>query len=594
MTEKRTGLGIGVICNGNVPIKWMIHQLQQQRKLPGGLYWNYLYAIGDFQKEPWKNYATQRTEIVRKAREMNLKWLFFLDSDVFMPFDAISRLMSHEKDIVTGVYWKKHSDPPEPVIYKNMGDGPIWKINPGELIEIGGAGLGCTLINMDVFDKFDEAGIPHFKQDWSHQVGNRTIHVDIGEDHYFFQKARELGYKVWCDTNVLCDHYDSATDTFWPGEDEVKRIANKKIMEKKNHKVIDKDKPTIVFWNRNNVPFNGKSIEEKPIAGSETALINMAKEMHDLGWNAVVFCNCDKPGIYDGVSYNHYDNINAGMKELNKYLGRQVDVFVSSRDIRPFGGRPPAEKTVLWLHDMPDENIKQVKSPQFYENIDHIFVLSEFHKKSVEEYIGESDKFYITRNGIKKERFDKNIKKIPGKCIYCTTPFRGLDVLLGMWLDIKKQVPWATLHIYSGMDIYNEEASDTIKYIFDTAKKLKDYDVVIKPPIKQDELAEEIMSSQLMLYPNHFLETYCITAIESHEARTPIITSRKGALPEVVSYGKLIDGDPYSEEYHNEFVKEAVNLLQGNTPLHYQHRDSSWYSIAKEWEEFLKNGTKKV
>lgn len=613
INKESLGLAIGIICDGRVPMKWMMHMLPLGKTLPGGLYYSYVYALGDFSKDPTKNYATLRKEVVDKAKAKGAKWLLFIDSDVFLPDDAVNRLMSHDKDIVTGVYWMK-TQPPQPVIYKEMGDGPMWDIKPqDELIEIGGAGLGCTLIKMSVFDKFDEAEVPYFKQDWIHKQNGKNIQVSVGEDHWFFMKARELGFKVWFDSNVLCDHYDYKNDIFYPGEEVVRKITSKKLKNEghkniTNHQLlvrnVEKDKPTIVFYNDNAVPFNGESIKNKPIAGSETAVIQMAKNFKELGWNVHVFCNTEYEGFFDNVGYYEFNKVKDGIKSICKDLGKPIDVFVSSRSINPFKENRPSKnlvkRTVLWMHDMPTDLFNDL--PKALPNIDIIFFISKFQAQEYQKYFNNSipkEKIVITRNGIDPERFvvkgDWNKRK--GKCIYTTTPFRGLDVLMGIWPKIHEQEPRAELHVYSDMSIYGQQNHPDLQKIFDYGKGIADkYNIHFHKPVTQDELAQVMLEADLMVYPNHFPETSCITAMESITAKTPIITSKFGALPETIEDGKdgiLIDGNAYDGEvYEKAFIDATVRMLkdqQYRLSFCQQDKDFSWSSITKEWADLFNN-----
>ena len=611
--NEKIGLVLGTICPGVVPIKWMMHQKEIEKSLPGGLFWSYVYALGDFAKDPTKNYATLRTEVIEKALKMGVKWLMFIDSDVFLPRDAVNRLMSHDVDIVSGVYWMK-TDPPQPVIYETIGNGPIWEIKPQETLkEIGGAGLGCCLINMKVFEKFKEANIKLMDQDWEHVVNGKRVQVSVGEDHYFFEKARELGFKVWCDTKVLCDHYDVVGDRFYPDEKIVRNLSQNYLKKEGhgeiiNHQInvrnVDKNKPSIVFFNAHSVPFNGNSIKEKPIAGSETALISMAKCMKEQGWNSHVMCNTDKDEYFDNVGYHHFSKTVEVIGKLKEEMGKDIDVFVSSRDIRPFLElRPPAKKTVLWLHDMPN-GFKKEDLQKAMSNISHVFFISEFQKNAYQKEYGDifpKDKIVITRNGIDESRFDLDTsiyRKKRGQCVYTTTPFRGLDVLLKAWPLIKEKVPEAKLDIYSGMSIYNQPEYEHTKTIFDHGKSIASkFDITFHEPVKQDELAKVLTEADVMLYPNHYPETSCLTAMESMKAKTPIITSKFGALPETIrdGFGVLIEGDAHTSEYLNKFVDESVKMLTDDAYRSTFCRDIidlSWEKVAVEWNQILSEDVK--
>jgi 2-polyprenyl-3-methyl-5-hydroxy-6-metoxy-1,4-benzoquinol methylase len=162
-----------------------------------------------------------------------------------------------------------------------------------------------------------------------------------------------------------------------------------------------------------------------------------------------------------------------------------------------------------------------------------------------------------------------------------------------MWPEIKKQVPEARLDIFSGMSIYGMPEYEETAKIFEYGKKIAEStDIHFHNPVKQDKLAEVMCQSALMLYPCHFAETFCITAIESIKAQTPIITSNLGALPEVIKSdeGILIDGDPYSAEYQRMFIDKTVFMLKNKAyydTFCNKDRDFSWHSVVKEWIAFL-------
>lgn len=364
---------------------------------------------------------------------------------------------------------------------------------------------------------------------------------------------------------------------------------------------LNKNNPTVIFYNACNIPFDGESIQKKPISGSETAIIQLAKNLKSLGWNSHVFCNTTTENLFYGVNYYSYKSIRGGLRKIIEDTKKDVEVFVSCRDVRPFlGRRPPSvKKTVLWIQDMPSKGYNHLLKAII--NIDYLFFVSKFQADAFQQYFNgqiPEDKIFLTRNGIDENNFKFNsaIKKIRGRCIYTTTPFRGLDILLKMWPKIKEKVPKCELYVYSDMSIYDQEETPEIKRIFEIGRDLsKKYDIHFFKPVKQEELAKVLMKSDVMLYPNHFQETFCITAIESIKARTPVITTRLGALPETIREGEgiLINQDPYSYEYREEFIKAAIKMLTDDNfrnTFCIKDRDMSWISISKEWNKFLKDG----
>lgn len=139
-----------------------------------------------------------RSILSQAAIQRGCDYLFFVDSDVILPKDALKRLISHDKDIVTGVYRIKTLGSKETTIlmrnaetdkYRKCG---IDEIRGKGLIETDACGFGCVLIKTSVFKDIPEPWFVYL--------------LHYGEDVFFCRKAINAGYKVYADTNVLCGH----------------------------------------------------------------------------------------------------------------------------------------------------------------------------------------------------------------------------------------------------------------------------------------------------------------------------------------------------------------------------------------------------
>jgi glycosyltransferase involved in cell wall biosynthesis/SAM-dependent methyltransferase len=603
--QKKQGIMIGFLTDGMVPAKWMMRIKELEKGVPSGMFWKYAWYEG---KDYLKNnggWAKARTEVVKQAIAHKAKWLFFIDSDVFPPPDVLSKLMAHGKDIVTGIYYMK-TMPPQPVLFKEMGSGPYYNFPVEELFEVEGSGLGCCLINMEIFEKFDEKGLPYFQENWLHEKADGSkVRINIGEDHWFFMKAKELGYKIWCDSSVLCDHLDTNTGAFFPGKEECDKIRNKVLEKQGRGDIIEKEKDlynldrkkkTIIFYNATQSAFSGDEMEKRGVGGSEGDIINLAK-IFAKKYNVVVFCNCPRPGIYEGVRYLHVSDT----EFMNDF---KTDLFVSSRNTQllsqvNFKEHFKVDKVCLWTHDLPDSYVFD-KLPKAIPNIDKIFALTEWHRAVIEKKFPMVPKemWFNARNGVDQVFYDAandhTIKRNPKKLIYASTPFRGLDILLDVFPKIKEFEPEAELHIFSSMKVYGEGSSDDpYKPLYDKAQKMPG--VVYHGTVKRKELAKHFKESAVLAYPNTYPETMCITAAQAVVTGTPVVTTKMAALPEIVpsDAGFLIDKDPKTDEYKKEFIDKCVALLR--EPALFEEmskggkdRDYSWEGISIEWiKEFF-------
>jgi len=599
--QEKQGLMIGFITDGMVPAKWMMRMNELGSGTPSGIFWKYCWYEGRGYKQHG-GYAKARQKVVDQARANNARWLFFVDTDVFPPQDAITRLMAHDKKIVTGIYYMK-THPPQPVIFQKLGDGPYWNFPVEELVEIEGAGLGCTLIDMEVFDEFERQGISFFDENWVHtKPDGSKVKVKVGEDHWFFMKAKELGFQPYCDTSVLCDHMEFANGAIFPGEEEVEKIRQK-ILKKKNRKdIIDKEKElfgldhekkTIVFYNATPAEFSGDELEKRGVGGSEGDIINLAKRFAK-HFNVVVFCKCPRPGVYDGVHYVHYEQT----EFMKKF---KTDLFVSSRNTQlladlDFKEYFNIDKVCLWTHDLAESYVFD-KLPKALPNIDRIFTLTKWHRDNIRARFRDvpESKYFQARNGVDVDLYKGDIERNPYKLIYSSTPFRGLDVLLEVFPQIKKFVPEAELHVFSSMKVYNNKNIEEDKKWEHLYKKAKETDgVVYHGTVTRKELAKHMKSSAVLAYPNHYPETMCITAAEAVVAGTPIVTSNKAALPETIPKGCaiLINGDAHTEEYKKEFVNAVVGILQNKALWEEMHNACKGYEIPFSWEVISKEWVK--
>ena len=146
-----------------------------------------------------------RNTLAKQAIATKADYIMWLDSAMTFAPDIMPRLQQHledGKDIVTGLYFRRRP-PFTPVLFKtleridedsarheNYDDYP-----DNSLFEIGGCGFGCvmtrTSVLEDVFLNYHKCFAPA---------------CSIGEDLAFCLRARELGYKIYCDSTIKCGH----------------------------------------------------------------------------------------------------------------------------------------------------------------------------------------------------------------------------------------------------------------------------------------------------------------------------------------------------------------------------------------------------
>ncbi|UCD56421.1 MAG: tetratricopeptide repeat protein [Candidatus Hydrogenedentota bacterium] len=354
--------------------------------------------------------------------------------------------------------------------------------------------------------------------------------------------------------------------------------------------VWPRDRMRVVFYHRG-MDFDGETILARPLGGSESALVYMARELARLGCEVFMFNSRREPKECEGVRY-------LPLFEFAGFASTQsIDVFIAQRYWQPFLMNLQSGANIYWIQDAHDQPFVQgLHDGELAERIDRVFSISEWQTRMFQAEFGlPRSKFFVTRNGFCPDLFSENgAVRAPYRLAYASTPFRGLDVLLEIFPRILEAVPDAELHLFTSMAVYGvSEEEDRARYgtLYERAQQPG---VKLRGSIPQKALARELQECSLMVYPNHFPETSCIAAIEAQAAGLPVVTSELGALPETVAHrvtGICVPGDGRSPQYRRAFIDETVNLLRNREVLSEMSKSARarafehypWSRIAEEW-----------
>ena len=147
---------------------------------------------------------TSRNNLAQMAIQMDVDYVFWLDSDMVFEPDTLARMMKtleeNDYDILTGLYFRR-VPPYTPVLFdkldirRNICSWSEFHEIPEEPFEVGGCGFGCVLMKTDVF------------YDVQSKHGNMFAPIaNNGEDIAFCWRARDCGFKIYCDPRIIFGH----------------------------------------------------------------------------------------------------------------------------------------------------------------------------------------------------------------------------------------------------------------------------------------------------------------------------------------------------------------------------------------------------
>ena len=379
----------------------------------------------------------------------------------------------------------------------------------------------------------------------------------------------------------------------------------------------------IVIIDKLGLCYDGTTLAKRGLGGSESAVILIAKNLAQLGFDVTVFNNCrdsthSGPGVYDGVRYIDNSDAHAHTETYDFVIAsRSVVPLLPEHNTHPFVHK--SGKRILWLHDTFIEGDQIVEDLLLNGTIDHVFTLSDFHT----DYFlncdhGKKRNFEVlkrfvfqTRNGAVQHIPEVDItQKDPNHFAFNASMSKGMLPLVNqVWPRVKQHIPDAHLTIIGGFYRFRENAEPDSQEVVVSQlaerQDLKDLNVTFTGVIPQYEIARILANASFTIYPGSFPETFGISSLESLLYNTPVITTRFGALEEtaVEQACYLLD---YAIEPNGLFphidnatqVDKFVNLVinaYNNRYLLQQKQNycnivkdvAGWDTVALQWKQFL-------
>lgn len=183
----------------------------------------------------------------------------------------------------------------------------------------------------------------------------------------------------------------------------------------------------------------------------------------------------------------------------------------------------------------------------------------------------------------------------PKLIVYGSSYDRGLEWLLKMWPDIKKEVPEAKLRVFYGWNLFDIAAKGNpqmFEWKDQMIELMKQDGITDLGRISHEAVKKEFETAGIWAYPTQFGEISCITAMKAQTYGAIPVVVAYAALQETVQYGIKVDGDIYDQETKDEFKKELISLLKSperqeeiRVPMmKWAKSKFPWSKVAAQWD----------
>jgi len=159
------------------------------------------YRIQTYMPEGICPLDAARNQCVKEFLETDADFLWWIDSDIIPPSDALRRLVQADKDVIGAVCFSMKTQDneyfPYPVTLR-FNEEKQYSVYYGQGIEgVDATGGACVMFKRKVFETIEKPYEFLYYPDGT---------LKLTCDFHIFQKMQGEGFKLYIDFDVLCDH----------------------------------------------------------------------------------------------------------------------------------------------------------------------------------------------------------------------------------------------------------------------------------------------------------------------------------------------------------------------------------------------------
>jgi len=399
---------------------------------------------------------------------------------------------------------------------------------------------------------------------------NKNNFIKLANNYIEFLYLNKVNIQI-CDFLQNSDIYINA------GLNIEKYFPKQKITFSKNECMLSKN--ILIYTGFSDIYWNDSFILNNALGGSEKAVVYITRCFPK---DYRIFISGDvQSETIENITYIPLNNL-PQLIENTPFHTLIVSRYISFYEMFK---KCSFYQSYIWAHDIhlitygSQLNDTQILT-KWNNSINGCICLTEWHKNLfIEKYPILSNKINIINNGVDIDSFKKINKtnKIKNKFIYTSRPDRGLNTLLHLWSQILEKIPDATLSI-SNYGTFPSELI-TLKNIIDEHDS-----ITYLGKLQVDKLYDEMNSSEYWLYPTHWPETSCITALEMLMSEVICLYYPIAGLPYTIDkYGIQVTSNSEINAIISLTDEQKTQIRQNGklyaTSCSWKNRSISWINL---------------
>jgi glycosyltransferase involved in cell wall biosynthesis len=323
--------------------------------------------------------------------------------------------------------------------------------------------------------------------------------------------------------------------------------------------------------------YDGRDLEARPLGGTESSVIRMARALAQRGHDVSVHTNCNAPIEHEGV---HWRPLAGARPET-------CDLYVAVQHPRLLRFVRKPKRRAIWVAWQPNhlKHYKQIWRVWWYRPIP---VLISLHQVRIySPFLPRREPHVVIPHGLPDDvRGHPALPAAPARrAIFASNPRRKLRELVEIWLDrILPRVPDAVLDVYGLYGIKPGEDAWKLwcgSLLPDGVPPAAQQSVRVHPAGSRQELIDAFRSSRVMLYLGHKVEAFCLSLAEAQALGVPAVIAPVAVLPE-----RVIDGvTGFHHADPARFADAAAAILTDDALWRRQHEAALRHQQGISWSE---------
>jgi len=324
--------------------------------------------------------------------------------------------------------------------------------------------------------------------------------------------------------------------------------------------------------------YDGRSLETRPLGGTETAVTLNARELAKRGHDVTVHTNSDEDFVHQGVRW----------RPLSATPAETCDAYVAVHQPPLLGFVPRPRQRVLWA-------LWGVNQWRHYKHFWRMWryqptpiLMSQIQVRDYWATLPRHGPLDVIPLGLQADvrGLPPLATPPPRRAIFASNPNRNLRGLVEIWIErILPAVPDAVLDVYGvhqlrpDQEAWTEWAGTLLPSGVSDAAKAS---VKIWPTAPRAELLQAMRGSRAMLYLGHKCEAFCLSLAEAQALGTPAVIAPVAVLPE-----RIIDGvTGFNRADPAAFAEAAIALLTDDALWRRQHEAALARQQGIDWAEY--------